>query len=126
MTLIFHTANFLLGVWVFLTPWTMGLTKLFGAKTYIGWNFWIFGAAIMITSALALLKLRPWKEKLTFCLGVLLLISPWVLGYMEVYYLFWNAIFPAFAIIIGSALALEVAMRPQPRKRVQLYLIHSS
>ncbi len=123
--IISNTATMLLGVWVFLTPWSMGLTALFGSRTIIGWSFWILGAALVISAFSSLIELKPWKQWLNFWLAFFLLIAPWLLGYQPVYYLYWNAIFPAFAIMVSALLGLEEAHRPVPRPRVRLRLIRN-
>ena len=72
--------NFLLGWWLFVSPWIYGASWNADA-----WNSWIVGSAIAILAAIrygnrhSLVMLR-W---FTVLLGGWIFFSPWVYGYID-------------------------------------------
>ncbi len=103
--------NLVLGLWLFLAPWTLEYSLFMTNVSVVNWNFWIVGAAITISAALALRDLRPWEEWTNLGLGAWVFISPWALGYSQVPNLFWNSILVGAAVIVLSAAAIPVAQK---------------
>ncbi len=70
--------NVLLGAWMFLSPWILGFADSRGPAS---WSAWVLGAAIFIFGLAAASYPGVWEEAVTLILGVLSVISPWLLGF---------------------------------------------
>lgn len=69
--------NFLLGLWLILSPWALGYTATQAAF----WNAIVLGLVIGAIAIAALVEFREWEEWLDMALGAWLVISPWLLGF---------------------------------------------
>lgn len=72
-------ANFIIGAWLFVSPWVLRLTA--DVPQAAVWNAYLVGAAIMVFAAAAVYLPRVWEEGLNLLCGVWMIISPWVLGF---------------------------------------------
>ena len=97
---------FILGFWTLFTPFCFSV-KLSPA---IFWNNGVVGAAMILSSVLALRKIKPWEEWANIILGAWLAVSPWMLGCNHVTDLTGNNIIVGLAVVILSAFALPVAL----------------
>jgi len=81
--------SLVLGVILFITPWVFGTTT----NTASSWDAWIIGVIGVIFALLALAYVSAaWiPEYLSVALGVLLFISPWVLGFAALSSAAWTA-----------------------------------
>ena len=81
--------SLVLGVILFITPWVFGTAT----NTASSWDAWIIGVIGVILALLALAYVRAaWiPEYLSVALGVLLFISPWVLGFAALSSAAWAA-----------------------------------
>jgi hypothetical protein len=81
--------SLVLGVLLFLAPWVFGRATN-GASS---WDAWIIGiiGVILALGALALPRAASIAEGLLVILGVLLFISPWVLGFAALSSAAWMA-----------------------------------
>ena len=72
-------ASLVLGVLLFISPWVFS-TSTIGSSS---WDAWIIGVIGVILALWALASLRTAfvVEGISLILGVLLFISPWVLGF---------------------------------------------
>jgi hypothetical protein len=71
--------NFLIGVWLFVSPW------VYGAYTNPdAWNSWIVGAVIAILAAIRFNNVRglPIFSWVNVILGAWTFASPWIYGYI--------------------------------------------
>lgn len=100
--------NLVLGFWLFLTPWIFSNLSA-AANT----NAWLVGAAIVISSGLALRALRPWEEWTNLTLGVWMILSPWVLGYTGHEGFMWNSIVIGALVAVLSGYSIPMAQRVQ-------------
>ena len=68
-------ANLVLGAWLFISPWVLGMTA--GPA----WNSWVVGAVIFVV-ALSAMGRGPalWNGWVNLVLGAWRFVSPWVLG----------------------------------------------
>lgn len=73
-------AGVVLGVLLFLSPWLVG----FSAMTAAAASAWIIGIATVVIFAVALAKPQQWEEWVNVVLAVVLLLSPFVLGFTGV------------------------------------------
>jgi len=68
-------ANFVLGIWLFTSPWVLGYSD-----TIAGWNAYLTGAAIVLFAVIAAYVPNAWEEVINMVIGVWLVLSPFVLG----------------------------------------------
>jgi hypothetical protein len=71
------SANVLLGLGLFLSPWTLG----YGTEGSAALNAHIVGAIICVMALAALFAFRVWEEWVSAVLGAWLIIAPWVLNF---------------------------------------------
>ncbi len=65
------------GLGLFLAPWYLG----FSAEAHAAWSAWIIGAAMILVALAALFAFNRVEEWVNGVLGILAVISPWVLGF---------------------------------------------
>lgn len=70
--------NVVLGAWMVVSPWVLGFASTDSAAA---WSAWILGAAVLISAGIAVYMPKAWEEAINIALGILLLVSPWVLGF---------------------------------------------
>ena len=105
--------NVVLGLWVFITPWAFLSFMGTETSTSASWNFWLVGAFIVLSAAMALGDLKPWEEWVSLAFGLWLVISPWVFGYSSDVALMWNSAISGVAVAVLSGLALPEALKLQ-------------
>ena len=88
--------NFILGAWLFLSPWILGFSGTGAAAT----NAWLFGIVVTIIALLAIFAYQKWEEWLNAAIGAWVFISPWVLGAASNATILWNS------IIVGALLVV--------------------
>ncbi len=99
--------SLILGVWFFLTPWTIGSALSSAAH----WNAWLVGAGIALSAYYAIRDLKPWEEWVNIALGVWVFFSPWTFGYQGNSTNLWSSIVVGLGVAVLSGLALPVARR---------------
>jgi uncharacterized membrane protein HdeD (DUF308 family) len=95
-------ATMVLGVLLFVSPFVFGATSygLAAATAYVGGVLLVLAGLLAASSA----RVRS-TEWIPVVLGVLLFISPWVLGFAGVMALAWTAwIIGVLAVIAGGSL----------------------
>lgn len=100
-------ANTLFGVWLLLSPQLFGFHPGEAAT-----NSYTVGAAVLLLSALAVIRGRPWEEWLNLGLGIWLLIAPFVLGYAGLPVPMWNHLL--IGLLIGGDALWTMQRRPPP------------
>ena len=70
--------NLVLAVWLFISPWIIG----FAAETHAAWNAWIVGVVLGALAVATLSVFAEWEEWVNLVLGLWLIVSPWLLGFM--------------------------------------------
>jgi SPW repeat len=68
--------NFVLGTWLFISPWILG----FSDAGVIATSAWLFGIIIAGLALAAIFAYESWEEWVAAAIGVWVFISPWVLG----------------------------------------------
>src|SRR5262249_32764750 len=68
--------NFVLGTWLFISPWVLG----FSDAGVIATSAWLFGIIIAGLALAAIFAYESWEEWVAAAIGVWVSISPWVLG----------------------------------------------
>lgn len=80
------SANFVLGLWLFVSPWVLA----FGEFNVAVWNAWILGVIIAVAALAALAQYHEWEEWVSLVFGAWLIVSPWVLGFTAATAALWN------------------------------------
>ncbi|RWF63555.1 MAG: hypothetical protein EOS47_18615 [Mesorhizobium sp.] len=70
--------NLVLAICLFISPWIIG----FAAETMPAWNAWIVGVALGALALATLSVFAEWEEWVNLVLGLWLIVSPWLLGFM--------------------------------------------
>jgi SPW repeat len=72
--------NVILGAWMIVSPWILG----FAANDNIAaQSAWTLGAAIVVFAGIAVYMHKAWEEAVNIILGLCLLASPWLLGFVD-------------------------------------------
>ena len=125
----------LIGAWIFASPWAIPYvvagdvpgTKLDAAAALTvisnaaAWDHWLIGLALFVLGIAAVVAHRAWEEWASVALGVLLAVSPWVLGFTNIPGLTWNAVLAGAAVAVLSGSVLLIEQRPfkgRPARRV--------
>ena len=85
--------NFLLGLGLLLSPWTLNYVAEGGAAL----NAHIVGAVIVLMALAALFAFRFWEEWISAVLGAWLIVAPWVLNFSG------NSVATRAHVLIGIA-----------------------
>lgn len=73
-------ANLVLGILLFLSPWSLGYADAeMAARTA-----WIGGIVIAILSLAAIVNFAEWEEWLTLLMGVAVIIAPYFFGFSNI------------------------------------------
>jgi SPW repeat-containing protein len=91
-----NVANFVLGAWLFISPWVLGFSDAGKVAT----NAWIFGIIIALLALSAIFAYQRWEEWLTAVIGVWVFISPWVLGAVSNARILWSS------LVVGALLVI--------------------
>jgi hypothetical protein len=70
--------NLILAVCLFVSPWIIG----FAAETTAAYNAWIVGVVLGALAFATLSVFAEWEEWVNLVLGLWLIVSPWLLGFM--------------------------------------------
>ena len=125
----------LIGAWIFASPWAIPYvvagnvpgTKLDAAaaltviRNAAAWDHWLIGLALFVLGIAAVVAHRVWEEWMSIALGILLAVSPWVLGFTNIPGLTWNAVIAGAAVAVLSVSVLLMDGSPSsrvPRGRV--------
>lgn len=93
--------NGVLGVWLILSPWILGLQQNRAVMT----AFIVAGILLVACAVGAMLLPRAWEEWSEVVVGGLLMVSPWLLGFSHTTMAVQVALFTGLAAV---ALALWV------------------
>lgn len=105
-------ANLILGIWLFISPWVLGLTN---ARSASAGNFWWVGAFTFLLALWSLgLRGPVVAEWLLVILAIWLFISPWVLGFASVPRAGWDAWIVGVIVFLLALSALSL-IRPRGR-----------
>ena len=125
----------LIGAWIFASPWAIPYvvagdvpgTKLDAAaaltviSSAAAWDHWLIGLALFVLGIAAVVAHRVWEEWASVALGILLAVSPWVLGFTNIPGLTLNAVIAGAAVAVLSGSVLLMNSSPSsavPRARV--------
>ncbi len=88
--------NLICGVLLFISPWALG----FAGDMMAAWTAWIGGVVIAVMAIAALVQFAEWEDWVALIAGVLMIISPWVLGFAAIHVAVW-----AF-VVLGAIVAV--------------------
>ena len=91
--------GFITGLWLFLSPQLMDYAHL----TTASWSAYGIGGALVVAKFVSFLRPTAWEEMLDIALGVLLIASPFALGYAADTMVALNAVLVG-VLVIGLAL----------------------
>ena len=95
-------ANFVLGVWLALSPWALGYQ---GDATVMSTAV-ITGVVLMAVALGAIFVPRAWEEWTQAVIGVFLIASPWLLGFNDQQTVMRNAVITGIAVLALAAWTL--------------------
>lgn len=96
--------NLILGAGLFIMPWSLDHKLLVTNAKLINYNFWATGLILFFSASLAIKDLKLWEEWVNIILGIWIMLSPWVLGYVTESGLMLNS------IILGLAISVLAGM----------------
>lgn len=103
--------NLVLGLWLIVSPWALG----FVADRTPAWNAWVVGVIIAVAALAALVAFHKWEEWVEAALGLWLIVSPYLLGFVATQmHATWNQIIVG---IVVAALAIWAAVGPETAGR---------
>lgn len=100
--------NVVLGVWLFVSPWLLGVSD----STAAAWTAWISGLVLLGISLFALAQpTATVDEGIGVALGVVLVLAPWVLGYSDLGRAVVNSLITGLLVIGLSTWGVTQARR---------------
>ena len=73
--------NLVCAALLFISPWVLG----FATEMRAGWTAWISGVVLAVMALAALIQFAEWEEWVALVVGVVVALSPWVLGFATVH-----------------------------------------
>jgi hypothetical protein len=96
------------GVLLFISPWVFRFTgEMNAARTA-----WVGGVVIAVMGIAALVQFSEWEDWIALIAGILVVISPWVLGFAALTYAMWTCVI--LGIIVALASISEIWMVHNP------------
>src|SRR5271165_6160593 len=100
--------NLVCGVLLFISPWALCFSgDMMAARTA-----WVGGIVIAVMGIAALVQFAESEDWVALIAGVLMIISPWVLGFAAMYYAVWT--FVVLGLIVAVASVSEIWMVHNP------------
>ncbi len=96
------SVNIIVGLWLLASPWILAYQAEAGPM----WNSVILGILIAAVAFYALFQVFAWQEWVNAALGVWLIISPWVLGFMGLSTAMLNAVIAGAVVLVLALWAL--------------------
>lgn len=97
--------NLVLGVWLFVSPWTFGYTD---NPVYAAMNAYATGAAIVVFAAVAVYMPKVWEEWVNMALGIWLIVSPMALNFTSHMASTMNAVILGILVAVFTASAMSL------------------
>ncbi len=96
-----------LGILLVVSPWVVGFSEL----TMAAASAWIIGLVTIIVFGIAVAKPQQWDEWVNLVLAIVLLLSPFVLGFTGVVGAAWSHWILAILIGVDAIWALVASRR---------------
>jgi hypothetical protein len=113
--------NLLLGVWMLIAPMMLG----FQYQPHEARNTaWILGGILFTFTQAANYFTQPWKEGINIALGLCLVASPWVVGYLDQEIATNNAVIIGGVVIALAVWTLGLELDLRRRVRADHHAVH--
>jgi uncharacterized membrane protein HdeD (DUF308 family) len=90
--------NLVCGVLLFISPWALGFSHdMMAARTA-----WVGGIVIAAMGIAALVQFAEWEDWVALIAGVLMIISPWVLGFAAMHFAAWTMVVLGLVVALAS------------------------
>ena len=100
--------NLVCGALLFISPWTLKFSgDLMAARTA-----WVGGIVIGAMAIAALVQFAEWEEWVALVVGVLVVISPWVLGFAAVHAALWTCVVLGLIVALASISEIWIVHHP--------------
>src|SRR5271157_1682082 len=100
--------NVVCGALLFISPWVLGFSgELMAARTA-----WVGGIVIFVMAVAAMIQFAEWEEWVALIVGILVLISPWVLGFAAVNAALWTCVVLGIIVALSSISEIWVVHHP--------------
>lgn len=90
--------NLVCGVLLFISPWALG----FAGDQMAARAAWIGGIVFFVLAVAALVQFAEWEEWVELIAGVLVVISPWVLGFAAVHTAMWSCVVLGVIVVLSA------------------------
>lgn len=88
------------GLWLILANWVLAPLLPGGVSPEpVAWNYVIAGAAALTLGVAAIAAFRIWEEWAGLLIGLWLMVSPWVLGFVSSPITMWNVMISGLIIV---------------------------
>ena len=108
--------NFILSVWLFISPWALQFAPSAGGEAALSvaaWNAWISAVVVGVIAVMGLYRLQQWEEWVSALVGFWIAVSPWAVGFSKLIVASWNAVFVGVLVLCLAAWDLyEIHTRP--------------
>jgi hypothetical protein len=103
------------GVWLIISPFILSYTSYTGIAA---WNSYLFGVAVAAVAIVALFYPKMWEEWVNLALGIGLIVSPFLLQYInEEVMATWNHFTLGFLIAADAIWAVMAMLQNPTHKR---------
>jgi hypothetical protein len=100
--------NLVCAALLFISPWTLRFSgDLIAARTA-----WVGGIVIGAMAIAALVQFAEWEEWVALVVGVLVVISPWVLGFAAVHAALWTCVVLGLIVALASVSEIWIVHHP--------------
>jgi uncharacterized membrane protein HdeD (DUF308 family) len=90
--------NLICGVLLLISPWVFA----FSGDNAAARTAWVGGIVIAVMGLGALAQFAEWEDWVALVAGVLMIISPWVLGFAAMTYAVWTVVVLGLIVAVAS------------------------
>jgi hypothetical protein len=99
--------NLVCGALLFISPWALGFSgDMMAARTA-----WVGGIVIAVMGIAALVQFAEWEDWVALIAGVLMIISPWVLGFAAMHLAAWTMVVLGLIVALASVSEIWIVHR---------------
>ena len=101
--------NLICGVLLFISPWALR----FAGDVMAARTAWVGGVIIFLMGVAALSQFAEWEEWVALVVGVLVVISPWVLGFAAIHAAMWTCVVLGIIVALSSISEIWAVRHPE-------------
>jgi uncharacterized membrane protein HdeD (DUF308 family) len=101
--------NLICGVLLFISPWALR----FSGDVMAARAAWVGGVIIFLMGVAALAQFAEWEEWVALVVGVLVVISPWVLGFAAIHAAMWTCVVLGIIVALSSISEIWTVHHPE-------------